>query len=634
MNKTLSLVMFTVSTLAAQTLTYFPQVAQAPEYARAIAADSSALYVAGEVRQIYYTTEDAHAFLRKFDAQGAVVWTRLFDIATAATAVAVSASGIYVGGYTTAAATPTVHYAFLRRYDSDGNQVWTRQFTVQATTRIDSLIADEAGVYAVAWSSPQDDSFPGYSTTWTLRRFDADGQELWSLPLSGKPGILHADATGLYFIDGAYSLAFPRPAASLQRYSRSGVRMSAKVLGNIVGALLAANSKGFYITTVSYSQDGQIVDRRFQSFDYDGNLRWARTFPSELGEYNSSAIAADEDGFYFASSMYGTLQGQCRSGNLDLQVSRFDSDGSRVWQRQFGTDQDDLAGGMTVAPDRLYVFESLSTAIMAVDKNPTAPAEGPRIHNECVLNAANYAGGAIAPGEMVTILGTSLGPPEGAESRVSSNTPLPQVLGTTRVLFNGLPGALMYVSDRQTTAIVPYGIADAAAVDVQVEYRGAISNTVRLPVRTTRLGVFSMDGSGQGPAVAFNEDGTVNSTSNPAHAGSVVTFYATGAALRGQASERDVVSLPSSPVKAGIQVFLSGPSPEEELAWSDHPAWATLGMYATPLYAGGVEGSPSGLIQVQVSLPADYYGAGTWYLQFSAPGSFVSSRATIAVAKP
>ena len=145
-----------------------------------------------------------------------------------------------------------------------------------------------------------------------------------------------------------------------------------------------------------------------------------------------------------------------------------------------------------------------------------------------------------------------------------------------------------------------------------------------------RLGVFSMDGSGQGAAAAFNEDGTVNSTSNPAHTGSVITFYATGAALQGQASERDVVSLPSSPIKAGIQVFLSRPSPEEELAWSDHPGWATLGMYATPIYAGGVAGSVSGLIQVQVRLPADYYGAGTWYLQLSTAGGFVSSQATIA----
>lgn len=631
MNKTLSLMMLTVGTLAAQTLTYFPQVAQAPEYARAIAADSTGLYVAGEVRQIYYTTDDAHAFLRRFDSQGAVIWTRTFDIATAATAVAVSASGIYVGGYTAAA--PTVHDAFLRRYDSGGNQVWTRQFTVQANTRLSSLIADDAGVYAVAWSSPQNDSFPGYSASWTLRRFDADGQELWSLPLDGKPGILHADATGLYFIDGAYSLASPRPAASLQKYSRSGARMSAKVLGNIVGALLAANSEGLYTTTVTYSQDGQIAGRKFQSFDYDGNLRWTRAFPSELGEYNSSAIAADEDGFYFAGSLYGTLEGQCRSGSLDLQVRRFDSEGNRIWQRQFGTDQDDLAGGITVAPDRLYVFESLSTAVIALDKNPTAPAGGPRIHNECVLNAANYAGGALAPGEMVTILGTSLGPDESVAAPVSSDAPLPQVLGATRVLFNGVPGALMYVSDRQTTAIVPYGIADAANVDVRVEYRGVSSNPVRLPVRPTRLGVFSMDGSGQGAAAAFNQDGTLNSTSNPAHSGSVITFYATGAALQGQASERDVVSLPSSPIKAAIQVFLTGPSPEDELAWSDHPAWATLGMYATPLYAGGVTGSVSGLIQIQVRLPGDWYGSGT-YLQLSAPGAFVSSQATIAVAKP
>jgi uncharacterized protein (TIGR03437 family) len=192
----------------------------------------------------------------------------------------------------------------------------------------------------------------------------------------------------------------------------------------------------------------------------------------------------------------------------------------------------------------------------------------------------------------------------------------------------------MYVSEGQTTAIVPYGIAGAPSVDVQVEYRGVLSSAVRLPVREARLGVFSVNGSGQGPAVAFNEDGTVNSLSNPAHTGSLVTFYATGAALQGQASERDAVSLLSSPLKTGIQVFLSGPFPEDELAWSDHPAWATPGMYAAPLYAGGVTGLVSGLIQVQVRLPPDYYGAGTSYLQLSAPGTFVSSHATIAVAKP
>jgi len=632
MNRTLVLLIpLTAGTLAAQTLTYFPQVAQAPEYARAIAADSTGLYVAGEVRQTYYTTDDAHAFLRRFNSQGAAIWTRVFDGPTAATAVTVSASGIYVGGYTAAAATPTVHESFLRRYDSDGNQVWTRQFAVQSNTRLYSLIADDAGIYAVAWSSLQSDSFPGYSASWTLRRFDADGQEVWSLPVNGRPGILHADAAGIYFIDGAYS---PTSTPLLQKYSRSGGRMSARVMGNAIGALLAANSEGFYTTTVSYSQDGQIVGRRFQSFDYDGNLRWTHAFPSEAGEYSSSAIAADEGSFYFVGSMYGTLEGQCRSGNLDLQVSRFDSEGNRIWQRQFGTDQDDLAGGMTVAPDRLYVFESLSSSVTALKKNPIAPVDGPRIHNECVLNAANYAGGALAAGEMVTILGTSIGPAEGVEAQVSPNSPLPQSLGGARVLFNGIPGALMYASDRQTTAIVPYGIADAVNVDVQVEYRGASSNTVRLPVRTTRLGVFSMDGSGQGAAAAFNQDGTLNSPSNPAHTGSLVTFYATGAALQGQKSERDVVSLPSSPITAGVQVFLSGPFPEEELAWSDHPAWATLGMYATPLYAGGVTGFVSGLIQIQVRLPADWYGAGTWYLQLSAPGTFISSRATIAVAKP
>ena len=47
-------------------------------------------------------------------------------------------------------------------------------------------------------------------------------------------------------------------------------------------------------------------------------------------------------------------------------------------------------------------------------------------------------------------------------------------------------------------------------------------------VQPVDLGVLSADGSGQGQAYARNDDGTLNSPDNPAKAGSLVTYYATG----------------------------------------------------------------------------------------------------------
>jgi uncharacterized protein (TIGR03437 family) len=41
-------------------------------------------------------------------------------------------------------------------------------------------------------------------------------------------------------------------------------------------------------------------------------------------------------------------------------------------------------------------------------------------------------------------------------------------------------------------------------------------------------GIFTLDGTGTGQAVAINPDGTFNSATNPAARGSIVTFFATG----------------------------------------------------------------------------------------------------------
>jgi len=41
-------------------------------------------------------------------------------------------------------------------------------------------------------------------------------------------------------------------------------------------------------------------------------------------------------------------------------------------------------------------------------------------------------------------------------------------------------------------------------------------------------GIFSLDNSGRGQASAINENGTVNSTSNPVSQTGILVFYATG----------------------------------------------------------------------------------------------------------
>src|SRR5580704_14000303 len=78
-----------------------------------------------------------------------------------------------------------------------------------------------------------------------------------------------------------------------------------------------------------------------------------------------------------------------------------------------------------------------------------------------VANSASDLSTGVAPGEIVTIYGTNLGPagPGSGSSTfftLGANGRVPTLLADTRVLVNGIPAPLVYVSATQLSAIVPY----------------------------------------------------------------------------------------------------------------------------------------------------------------------------------
>lgn len=146
-----------------------------------------------------------------------------------------------------------------------------------------------------------------------------------------------------------------------------------------------------------------------------------------------------------------------------------------------------------------------------------------------IANAASGLGGAISPGEFVTLYGSGLGP----SAPVQSNS-LARGLGGTRVFFNGVEAFLAYTSAGQINALVPYGITGASQVEVCVTTAGpecsanplGASMSVQLVPATP--GIFTVNATGSGQAVVVNQDGTLNSTSNPAARGTIIALWATG----------------------------------------------------------------------------------------------------------
>lgn len=146
-----------------------------------------------------------------------------------------------------------------------------------------------------------------------------------------------------------------------------------------------------------------------------------------------------------------------------------------------------------------------------------------------VANAASGAGGAIAPGELVTIKGTGLGPPNGVSFSVDTTDGLvDSKLAGTQVFFGTFAAPITYTSAGQINVIVPYEISGQSLVVMQAMYQNAASAGTTLQVASAAPGIFTAGGTGTGEAVAANQDLSINGSSTPALAGSYVTVYFTG----------------------------------------------------------------------------------------------------------
>jgi uncharacterized protein (TIGR03437 family) len=159
---------------------------------------------------------------------------------------------------------------------------------------------------------------------------------------------------------------------------------------------------------------------------------------------------------------------------------------------------------------------------------PGANIKAPSIGQQSVVNGASVLGGAVAPGEMVTISGQDLGPDSLSLWSLDETGSLSTTVRGAQVFFDGDPAPLLYSSSGETGALVPYAVAGNSTTSVQTSYLGALSQPVDVPVVPSAPGIFTQSGQGSGAGVILNRDYSENSPLNPAARGDNITIYATG----------------------------------------------------------------------------------------------------------
>lgn len=210
----------------------------------------------------------------------------------------------------------------------------------------------------------------------------------------------------------------------------------------------------------------------------------------------------------------------------------------------------------------------------------------PTFSPAAVVNSASYgSGGVVAPGEIIAVFGSGLGPVPSASLQIDSKGNVSSSVAGVQVLFDGIPSPLIFAAFGQLGAIVPYRVSGRASTQMQVSYQGLSSIPVALTVAPALPGIFTSDASGHGQAAVVNQDGTLNSPDIPALIGSYISIYGTG----------DGQTFP-----AGIDGKLGGTPPSLTL----QQVSATIGGLSAPVqYAGGVAGLVAGVFQMNLQIP-------------------------------
>ncbi len=236
-----------------------------------------------------------------------------------ATGIAAAHSHVFTVGYTgnglDGNASAGNQDAFLMKHSLAGAHQWTRQ--------LGSTAHDYAT--SVAVFNPADPLL--YVTGYTFGR----------LPDAPNPNAGGADLF-------------------LTRYDNGGTVLWTRQLGSAGGDFAQAVATdadgnayvaGYTTGHLDTNTSAGLKDLFLVKYDASGTKKWTRQLGTAKND-EARAVTVDANGAIYVSGLtYGALPGATSLGDADMFLARYDGSGNRLWVKQFGTSDVDVAQGVT-----------------------------------------------------------------------------------------------------------------------------------------------------------------------------------------------------------------------------------------------------------------------------------------------
>jgi len=145
------------------------------------------------------------------------------------------------------------------------------------------------------------------------------------------------------------------------------------------------------------------------------------------------------------------------------------------------------------------------------------------------INGANFlTTRALAPFTIASLYGQGL--PFATGNTSAPSVPLPTRLADIEVTVAGTLAPLYFVGERQINMLVPSNAPTSGVAEVEITKvsTGQVLASGPVPMAPVSPGLFTADGTGNGALAALNEDGSVNSPTNPIGRGKVIVLFGTG----------------------------------------------------------------------------------------------------------